>query len=147
MRGTPPAMRPMEKRRRAAKLGGSLPPATHLPAEGGYVHRKSKGWGRVLGSPPGKGPSAGATYAGEPFPIYELSLANQPCPRGTATKRDWSPERTRIRTLFFLSERALASASLTSPGVLTGLPATSRMTSPSLKPRSLAAPFGSTPVT
>ena len=66
---------------------------------------------------------------------------------GTATKRDDPPLFTRIRTLFLLSVRAALMASRTSPALATLLPATSRMTSPSLKPRSAAALFGSTSVT
>src|SRR5262249_42078815 len=71
----------------------------------------------------------------------------QPLARGTATKRDWPPLFTRLRTLFLLSSRAALIASRTSPAVPTLLPPTSRITSPSLKPRSAAALFGSTSVT
>ena len=46
---------------------------------------------------------------------------------------------TRIRTLFLLSLRAAVTASRTSPTLATLFPATSRITSPSLKPRSAAA--------
>src|SRR5262249_16889297 len=53
----------------------------------------------------------------------------------TATNRVASPDFTRISTLRFDSARASASALRTSAGVETVLPATSRMTSPSLTPR------------
>src|SRR6185369_7275278 len=75
------------------------------------------------------------------------SRCDQPFASGTATKRDEPLERTLISTLFLLSLRAATIASRTSPGLVTLLPATSRMTSPSLKPRSAAALFGSTSVT
>src|SRR5258708_25660362 len=66
---------------------------------------------------------------------------------GGARERDAPPLLTRIRTLFLLSVRAASIASRTSPALVTFLPATSRITSPSLKPRSAAALFGSTSVT
>src|ERR1700726_1688147 len=71
----------------------------------------------------------------------------QPFARGTATKRDDPPLLTRIRTLFLLSVRAASMASRTSLTLATLFPATSRITSPSLKPRSAAALCGSTSVT
>src|SRR5664279_4497140 len=75
------------------------------------------------------------------------ALDTQPFARGTATKRDDPPLLTRIRTLFLLSVRAAFIASRTSPTLVTLFPATSRITSPSLKPRSAAALLGSTSVT
>src|ERR1700675_760138 len=81
------------------------------------------------------------------LPAHALERSAQPLASGSATKRDDPPLLTRIRTLFLLSVRAALIASRTSPALVTFLPATSRITSPSLKPRSAAALFGSTSVT
>src|SRR3954467_2074258 len=71
----------------------------------------------------------------------------QPFPSGTATKRDDGPLLTRIRTLFLFSVRAVLITSRTSSAFATVLQATSRITSPSLKPRSAAGLLGAPPVT
>src|SRR3979409_452186 len=75
------------------------------------------------------------------------TLDAHPFARGSATKREDPPLLTRIKTLFLLSVRAALIASRTSPALVTLFPATSRITSPSLKPRSAAALFGSISVT
>src|SRR5512140_1289230 len=81
------------------------------------------------------------------FPVHAQKTSDaQPFARGTATKREDPPLLTRIRTLFLLSVRAALTASRTSPALETLFPATSRITSPSLNPRSAAALFGSTSV-
>src|ERR1700720_4520715 len=71
-------------------------------------------------------------------------LFRHPRPTGSAMKRVWSPDLTRISTARLPSPRASASALRTSAGFDTGLPATSRMTSPDLKPGLGAGPSGST---
>src|SRR5665647_2577048 len=108
---------------------------------------RDRPWGAGFRPAPRKEPSAEATNAGDTLHLVKRSARDQPFASGTATKRDDPPVLTRIRTLFLLSEAAALIASRTSPALATLLPATSRITSPSLKPRSAAALFGSTSVT
>ena len=64
--------------------------------------------------------------------------------KGIATKRSPEAVWTRISTAFLPSCLAAAMSDFTWAGSDTGLPATSRITSPSARPLSAAAPFGST---
>src|ERR1043166_8828577 len=85
----------------------------------------------------------------KPVPTFRhhAPLFPYPRPTGSAMKRVWSPDLTRISTARLPSPRASASSLRTSAGLDTGLPATSRMTSPDLKPWLAAGPSGSTEVT
>src|SRR5688572_752736 len=76
-----------------------------------------------------------------PLPAWALRhspAANHARPSGMATNRVPRSDFTRINTLRLPSARASASALRTSAGVVTLLPATSRMTSPGRKPKSAA---------
>src|SRR5580704_11846191 len=66
---------------------------------------------------------------------------------GRVRNRSPSPDFTRSRTDFLPSDLAASIAAATSDGRLTGLPATSSITSPSFRPLSAAAPSGSTSAT
>src|SRR5262245_25588951 len=66
---------------------------------------------------------------------------------GSATNLIASAVFTRSRTVFLPAVRASLRALRTSAVLATVLPATSRITSPVLMPRSAAGPLGSTPTT
>src|SRR5262249_12081029 len=85
-------------------------------------------------------PPAGATDAGDTLPTQAL-------PIGRAANRVPPSDLPRISPVFFPAPLASASTFLTSAGVETVVPPTSRITSPVLKPRSAAGPSGSTCVT
>src|SRR6266404_3277095 len=130
----PHARRPMlSTKERAVKLGGPHRPFD-LPTEGGIFHRKATQGSGLLTRPPGRAVGGGRLMPATP-PISSNEFAsdsNQPFASGTATRRDDPPLRTRINTLFLLSVCAALIASRTSPALATLLPATSRITSPSL---------------
>src|SRR5882672_4474816 len=73
--------------------------------------------------------------------------SRQALPSGIATKRVPCSDFTRINTVRRPAALASFIALRTSAGALTTLPATSRITSPVLKPWAAAAPSGSTLVT
>src|SRR5580698_5697521 len=92
------------------------------------------------GPSPRERPPAGATDAsGCPM--------TQALPSGSATNFVPSPDFTRNKTACLPSFWASARLLLTSDGVATVLPPTSRMTSPTLKPCSAATPPPATAVT
>src|SRR5215211_7582351 len=94
-----------------------------------------------------QGPSPRVRSAGGGDECRRHALSGHARPSGSATNFVASPDFTRISTVRLPPERASLSAVRTSAGLETALPATSRITSPVLKPRSAAGPSGSTAVT
>src|ERR1043166_7847024 len=85
----------------------------------------------------------------KPVPTFRhhAPLFPYPRPTGSAMKRVWSPDLTRISTARLPSPRASASALRTSAGLDTGFPAPPRRTPPDWKPWLAAGPSGPTEVT
>src|SRR3984885_994560 len=135
----------LQRKKAGGEAGGASPPFD-LPTEGGAFHRKEPDRKRAFGTLPGKSRRRGRLMPATPS-ISSDVLRHQPFASGCAWNRAPPPLLIRIKTLFLLSARAALIASRTSPALATVFPATSRMTSPSLKPRSAAALFGSTSVT
>src|SRR5689334_23932534 len=127
-----------------ARGGGVRPhrPSTNpVPAGATEAGRRYR-WGRALTRPsPWFVPPAGATDAGR------TPHSDQALPSLKATNFVPSPDFTRISTVRLPSRCALPTATRISEGEATLRPATSRLTSPALKPFSAATPSGSTWVT
>jgi len=136
MQGDPEHSRLSEKnagKRRENEAGGGAvgtPPPLDPSDGGGRFHRKGASGSELLTRPPGRSRRRGRQCRRNP-PSRINHLAS-----GTATNRDEPPLfNAHEHACSCCQARAALIASRTSPALVTLLPATSRITSPSLKPR------------